>query len=109
MRYYIIKFVSEAYTFQDYTTHDGQIISAGKLVLKTRYLSCMQENTNWYWRQKDQQQVIIFSTQTILHPCLYVVAVKYVHDIPKIIFNRNHRRQDLRKHPIYPTVCKKFE
>ena len=29
MGYYIIKFVSEAYTLQEDTTHDRQIISAG--------------------------------------------------------------------------------
>ena len=46
--YYVIKFVSEAYNLQDDTTCDGKNISAGKLVVKAQYLSCMQENTNSY-------------------------------------------------------------
>ena len=32
--FYIIKFVSEAYTLQSNTTIDGQVISAGELVVK---------------------------------------------------------------------------
>ena len=35
-----------------------------------------------------------------MHPCLDVVAVKYVHYIPISIFNRNNEKQALRKHPI---------
>ena len=40
------------------------------------------------------------STQTIVRPCLYGVAVKDVHDIPKSICNRNNAKQALQKHPI---------
>ena len=35
-----------------------------------------------------------------MHPCIDVVAVKYVYDTPKSICNRNNVNQDLRKHPI---------
>ena len=42
MGYYFIKFVSEAYTLQDYTTCDIQIISAGKIYVKAQYLICMK-------------------------------------------------------------------
>ena len=34
----IIKFISEAYTLQNNTTIHGQIISAGELVVKEKYL-----------------------------------------------------------------------
>ena len=61
----------------------------------------MQEKTNCYWDHKNQQRVIIFPTQTIVHPCLDVVAVKYAHDIPIIICNRDQEKQTLQKHPIY--------
>ena len=60
----------------------------------------MQEEANWYWEQKNKQQVIIVTTRTIVHPCLYVVAVKYVHDIPRSGCNRNQAKQDLQRHPI---------
>ena len=33
--------------------------------------------------------------QNIVYTCLDVVAVKYVHDIPKIICNRNYAKQSL--------------
>ena len=49
IEYYVIKFVSEAYTLQYDTTFDRQIISAGEIVVKAKYLRCMQENTNWHW------------------------------------------------------------
>ena len=65
MGYYVINFVSEAYTLQEDTTCDGHIISAGELVVKSQYLRCKQEETNWYWEQKNQQQIIIFPTGTI--------------------------------------------
>ena len=42
MGYYVIKFVSEEYTLQYYTTCDGKIISDGELVVKEQYLSCMK-------------------------------------------------------------------
>ena len=81
--YYKIKFVSYAYTLKNDTTCDGQIISACELVLKEKYLSCIQENTKWYWEKKKHQKVIISTTRTIVHPCLDVVTVKDVHDIPR--------------------------
>ena len=89
MGYYVIKFVSEAYNLQDDTTRDGHIIPAGELVAETQYLRRMKEKANWYWDQKNQQQVIIVPTRTIVHTCLDVVAVKYVHDITRSICSRN--------------------
>ena len=49
--FYVIMFISEAYTLQDNTTIDGKIITAGKLVFKSQYLSSMQVDTNWYCNQ----------------------------------------------------------
>ena len=62
MGYYVINFVSEAYKLQDEITCDGQIFPAGELLVKAQYLSCMQENTNWYWDKKNHKQVIIVPT-----------------------------------------------
>ena len=36
--FYVIKFISEAYTLQNNATIDGQVISACKLVVKEQYL-----------------------------------------------------------------------
>ena len=88
MVYCVIDFVSKSYTLQDDTTCDGKISSFGELVVKLQYLICMQENTNCYWGQKQQKRVIIFLTCTTLHPCLDVVSVKDVNDIPRSICNR---------------------
>ena len=55
----------------------------------------MKKNTNWYWEQKNKQQVIIVPVLTIVNPCLDVVAVKDFHDAPKGIFNRNHAKKAL--------------
>ena len=50
--YYVIKFISEAYSLQKNTTIDGKIISVGELVVKAQYLCSTKENTNWYWEQQ---------------------------------------------------------
>ena len=67
----------------------GQISSAGELVVNSQYLSCMQENTNFNWDKKELQQIIIVLTHTILNQCIDVVSVKFVHDIPRSVCNRN--------------------
>ena len=41
-------FTSEAYTLQDNTTIDRQIITAGELVVKAKYLCSIQVDTNFY-------------------------------------------------------------
>ena len=43
---YVIQFISEAYTLKNNTAIDGQVIYAGELVVKAKYLCSMQENTN---------------------------------------------------------------
>ena len=63
-------FTSEAYTLQDKKTIDGQIITAGELVVKVQYLCSMQVDTNFYWNQQPKQHVITVPTCTILHPQL---------------------------------------
>ena len=55
MGYYVIKFVSEAYTPHKNTNHDGKINTAGELVIKAQYLRSIQEKTKIYWYQKQQQ------------------------------------------------------
>ena len=46
--FHVIIFTSEAYTLQYNTTMDGQIITAGELIVKSQYLCSMQVDTNWY-------------------------------------------------------------
>ena len=89
MGYCVINFVSEAYTLQYDTTCDGKISTDGELVVNDQYLICMQEKKKCYWDQKQQKQVIIVPTLTIVHPCVDVVVVKYAHNIFRSICNRN--------------------
>ena len=91
--FYVVQFISEAYRLQNNTTIDGQVISAGELVLKSQYLCSMQENTNWYWKQQPLQQNIIVPTHTILHPHLDVIIIRYVQDIPKYFFIMNKNKK----------------
>ena len=60
----------------------------------------MQEEANWYWEQKNKQQVIIVTTRTIVHPCLYVVAVKDVQVITRSVCSRNQSKKSLQRHTI---------
>ena len=41
--FYVIQFISETYKLQNNTKTNGQIISAGELVVKTQYLCSMKE------------------------------------------------------------------
>ena len=81
-------FTSGAYTLQENKIIDGQIITAGELVVKAQYLCSMQVDTNWYWNQQPKQHVITVPTRTIIHPQLEVNAVTYFHAIPKSVCNR---------------------
>ena len=85
---YVIKFMSKAYTLQNNTQIDRQVISADELFFKAQYLCSMQENTNCYWKQYSLQQTIIVFTHTILHPCLDVFIIRNFQDIPTNIYNR---------------------
>ena len=73
--FYVIQFLSEAYTLQNNTTIDGKFISTDELVFKAQYLCSMQENTNWYCKQPPLQHTIIVPTRTIIHPCLDVFRI----------------------------------
>ena len=44
--FYVIKFISKAYTLQHNTQIYGQVISAGELFFKAQYIFSMKENTN---------------------------------------------------------------
>ena len=79
--FYVIQFISEAYTLQNNTTIYGQVMSAGELVVRKQYLYSMQENTNWYWKQKPQEYNIIV-------PRLDVITIRDVQDTPKNLCNR---------------------
>ena len=93
-------FSSEAYTLQDNTTIDGNIITAGKLFVKSQYLCYMQVDTNWYWNQHPQHHFITDTTRTIVHPKLEVNSVSYFHDIPKSVCNRKQAKTIISRHPI---------
>ena len=60
--FYFIMFTSEESTLQDNTEIDGQIITAGELVVKSQYLCYVQVNTNWYWNQHPKQHFITVPT-----------------------------------------------
>ena len=86
--FYVIIFTSESYTIHNNTTIDGQLTTAGELVVKSQYLCSMRLDTNWYWDKYPQQHAITVSTCTIPHPRLEVNEITYIHDIPKSVCNR---------------------
>ena len=87
--FYVIQFISEAYTLQNDTTIYGQVISAGESVVKAQYLCSMQEKPNWYWKHQPLQQTSIAPARKILYTCLNVIIIIYVQDIHKNIFSSN--------------------
>ena len=74
-------FTSGAYKLQENTSIDGQIITAGELVVKAKYICSMQIDTNWYWNQQPKHHVVTVPTRTILHPQLEVNSITDFHSI----------------------------
>ena len=85
-------FTLGAYTLQENTSIDGQIITAGELVVKAKYLCSMQIDTNWYWNQQPKHHVITAPTRTILHPQLEVNAITDFHAIPTSVCSRKQAK-----------------
>ena len=90
--FYVIQYLPYEYTLKNNTTIDGQVISAGELVLKSQYIWSMKENTNWCWKQQPLEQTIIVPTRTILHPHPDVITIRYLQDIPKNICDRTQAK-----------------
>ena len=55
------------------------------------------------WKQQPLQQTIIVPTLTIIHPCLDVITIIYVQDIPKNLCNRIQSNKSIQIHPIIMT------
>ena len=80
--YYVVNYVSGAYTSQEENTFDGKIIKADEIVVKAKYLICTKER-KWYREKSNQKQIMVVPTHTILHPYLDIIAVKDVQYTPK--------------------------
>ena len=93
-------FTSEAYTLQDNTTIDGQIITAGELVVKSQYIFSMQMDTNWYCNQQPKHHFITVPTRTILHPQLEGDAITDFHLIPTSVCSRTQAKKAISRQPI---------
>ena len=91
--FYVIVLISEAYTLQENTTVDGQIITAGELAVKEKYICSMQVDTNWYWDQQPKQHVITVPTRRILYPQLEVNAVTDFYAITTSVCTRTQEKQ----------------
>ena len=91
--FYVIMLTSGAYTLQENTTIDGQILIAGELVVNARYLCSMQVDTNWYWNQQSKHHVITGPTRTILHSQLEGDAITDFHLIPTSICLRTQAKK----------------
>ena len=90
---YVIMFTSGAYKIQENATIDGQVITAGELVVKAQYICSMQVENNWYWNQQPKQHVITVPTRTVLHPQLEVNEVKYSQAIPTSVCTRTKQKK----------------
>ena len=93
-------FTSEAYTLQENTTIDVQIITAGELVVKAQYTCSMKVNTNWYWNQQPKHHIIKVPTRKIIHPQLEVNAVTYLHTVTTRLCTRKKANKSISIQPI---------
>ena len=97
---YVIMFASDAYTLQENTTIDGQIIISGELVVNAKYLCSMQAETNWYWNQQPKHHVITVPTRTILHPQLQDDEITDFHVIPTSVCFITQAQKSISRQPI---------
>ena len=86
-------FTSGAYSLQENTTIDGQVITAGELVVNVKYLCSMQVDTYWYWNQQSKHHVTIVPTRTILHPQLEGDTITDFYSIPTSICSRTQEQK----------------
>ena len=98
--FYFIMFTSGAYRLQENTTIDGQIITAGGLVVKAKYICSMQIDTNWYWNQQPKHHVITVPKRTILHPQLEVNSMTEFYPIPTSLCSRTQAKKAISRQPI---------
>ena len=81
----------------------GNLFMLVNYLSRHKCISFIQENTNWYWKQQPLQHTIVVPTRTILHPCLDVITIIYVKDIPKNVCSRNQTKKSIQIHPINMT------
>ena len=93
-------FTSGAYTLQENTTIDVQIITAGKLVVKVQYLCYIQIYTNWYLNQQSKHHFVTVPTRTIHHPQLEFNAITDCHGIPTSVCSRTQAKTFISSQPI---------
>ena len=98
--FYFIMFTSGAYTLQENTKTDGQIITASEFFVKAQYLCSMKIDINWYWNQQPTHHVITVPTHTILHPQLEVNSVTDFHAIPTTVCSRTQAKKSISRQPI---------
>ena len=101
MGYYVIKYLSEPYTLQEYQTTDGWVSNTCELSAKYEYLSIMESKTNWYWKYNGKNQSIIILTRIIVHTYLYVSVIIIFEYITSIIHNKKQVLQAVQRQPIY--------
>ena len=58
------------------------------MVVNAKSICSMQVDTNWYWNQQPNHNVITVPPSTILHPQLDGDAITYFHTIPTSICSR---------------------
>ena len=87
-------------TLQEITSIDGQIITAGELVVNAKCICSMQVDNNWYWNQQSKHHVITVPTRTILHPQLEGDAITDFHLVPTSICSRTQAKKAISRQPI---------
>ena len=101
--YYVIKFLSWAYTLQEDKICDGKISTSDELVFREQYINCIKDINKFYWEQTQQQQNIIVPTRRIVHPCLDIIILTEVKQTPKRACNRHQSCKAIKRHLIHLT------
>ena len=72
-------------------------------------MNFMQYYTKQFWGKSQQEKNIIFPIRTIVHPCLDVMSVTEVKQIPRILCNINQAHKALQRCPIRLTDSNHYQ
>ena len=98
---YVMKYLFKILRLQYNTTTNDQVFKSGELFIRYELLSNIKDKTNWDWDTENQQQILIVSIRTILHPCSDVPLVTDVADTPRSVCNKKSTGSTTNMYNIY--------
>ena len=99
--YYIVKFLSAAYSTQERVNVDGQIIEAGELVADACYLEPIKDKTGWYIEPQGPSQLVTVPMRIVVFPTLEHKKASTRADLPRQMISKKGETEFFSRGPIF--------